>query len=218
MILKVCFSRRKGFAVKPFSTKSDVYNWTVPKSKNNGVLRLRGGAGSPSHRSPSPGSPSPSPPPTRPASPLPETIPAASESKDPKPSAAVSTVRPVRPPAPATGRSRSNLRRNESVERRHTVPTARDSPRSRREQWEAAAKSKIPSKQAAISKDQSVFICSNNCGKDFKADRNRIEHENFYCPLRNQNQQVCHPFGFIAVQYSYFFCLGQSWTIQHSLS
>ena len=93
--------------MKSFSTKSDIFNWSVVRSQQSDVLRLRGGTGSPS----------PSPPPTRPTSPTP--VPA------------VSIIRPV-----ASIRSRSNLRRTEDLSpvRRHTAPTqASDLPRSRRE-------------------------------------------------------------------------------------
>ena len=161
--------------MKPFSTKSDVYNWKVPKSQTRGVLRLRGGTGSPS----------PSPPPTRPTSPSPS--PECPEAQDTKPSKSVLTVRPVRPPA--TVRSRSTLWRIQSPERRHTVPVPTDSPRSRRELWEGS-KSQTASKQVAVSSPKSLYICSNNCGKELTSDRGRKAHENFYCPLRIQHQQV----------------------------
>ena len=152
--------RNKGLAVKSFSTKSDIFNWSVVRSQQSDVLRLRGGTGSPS----------PSPPPTRPTSPA--QVPAALEVS---PETVVSIIRPVAPI-----RSRSNLRRTEDLSpvRRHTAPTqASDLPRSRRET------SVVTKKQVAVEKSR--LICS-KCGKDFNTERGMLVHETYHCPKRSQ--------------------------------
>ena len=145
--------------MKAYSTKSEIFNWSVVRSQPRQVLRLRGGTGSPS----------PSPPPTRPTSPTQGAAAAVSSSPT------TPTVRPS-----LAVRSRSELRRTEDLSpvRRHTTPTqASDVPRSRRET------SVTTSKQVTVEKSR--FICL-KCGKDFSTKRGKIDHENFHCPKNSQ--------------------------------
>lgn len=160
--------------MKAYSTKSDIFNWSVNRSQLREVLRLRGGTGSPS----------PSPPPTRPSSP---TQGAAGSS-----SQAVSTVRPA-----LAVRSRSNLRRTEDISpvRRHTAPVrATDMPRSRRESF--VETSEPSSEQVTPVVEKSKFNCS-NCDKGFNTDRGRLTHEKFHCPQRIQVNIIYHNHNFI---------------------